>query len=790
MDMLNKLCDRLILLENGRIVQEGLTTKVISYYLETVGDKKGIAVLEKEGLRVVFNNGKVTFGYNGFSLTKAMGGYVSFFIPSLNSWFSSFNLSWQVESFGTDKIVAEGKSYEGVLSQIWTLQLEKDCLQWQIEVRGEGIKQSHADLFFIPQYTRWQTLDKGGDFPPFASKSNWQNLGLNSCFDVMLGLSGAWQCKDHPGLILEQKAKDSLFKLFNAGYDQEARVIQWDLDLKTKNSVSIKVFPNECEFAGYISETKQKFLLKQQKQQTRLRIQRTISSGGLRLYADVASKTLRLYYKDKEITKGEGLHSSFLFKNIWYDLSSCEWQVKKEEKILVLHLYWKQLKFKQLWKFSFKDGTLVWRVNSEAPQPFKLRLLKFGLLLNPEYKNFFCGHQQDSFPDEFTDWQDMPLIEPQAKVCGLRKQADFPAVILENKENHEWIIQNSDRQRQCRVLQLSISKEEIVKKESSFLIPISILEEESPIVSYITEQKKQYRSEQQNKQESSVLNRTITCGDLRLFADEESMALRIFFKNKELTHAFGLHYSFSVSKESFSLSNAQWKTENISRKRLILTLTYPQVPVAQIWDIQCIDENRLRIKLEIESNGQVSFTDEGMRLELKDYYQRWMTPEEEGDFLAIRYIDNVAPIRLKDNRIPGVILISRDIQYSPHLLLQCTLPSENRFFNIYKRKEKDSECIGIYSGAITSRKKQPTFLSKYTYFEGEITFGKQARIEKLARKLSTVELSSNYLKFVFDQGKGSIFLKEKELTSGLGVYTSVRSLGIWLDSYQAFWEVK
>lgn len=794
MDIVSKLCDKLILLEKGRIVQEDLATKVVPYYLETVGDKKGIAVLEKEGLRVIFNNGKVVLSYKGFPITKAMGGYASFFIPSLNSWSSSLNLFWQVESFGVDKIVAEGKSYDGSFSQIWMFQLENNCLQWQTEVRGEGINQPHVDLFFIPQYMRWQTLDKGGDFPPFVSKSNWQDLGLSSYFDAMMGLSGDWHCQNRPspGLILEQKAKNGSFKLFNAGYEQEARVVQWDLDLKAKNSVSIKIFSKECEFAGYIRETKQKFLLKQQKEQDHLCAEHTINSGDVKFFADINEKALRLYYKGKEITRKAGLHSSFFVSNVWYDLSSCEWQVKRKGETLILSFFWDCLKFKQLWELSFSDNKLLWRVDSQFLQPFEVRLFKFGLLFNSGYKSFFCGCQQENFPQYSNSWQDMSLIEPQAKLCGLREQADFPAIILENRENHECIIQNSDRQRQCRALQLSISKEDIMKEKSSFLIPISIGGEENPITAYLTEQKEQYRRKQQEEQELSISKRTIACGDLRLFADEESMALRIFFKNKELTHACGLHYSFNNSKESFGLSNAQWKTENISQNRLILTLTYPQVSVVQIWDIQCIGENTLRIKLEIESNRQISFIDEGLRLELKDCYQRWMASEEKGNLLTDRYINNLAPIRLKDNRIPGIILISRDTKRNPRVLLQCTLPSENRFFNIYKRKEKDSKCIGIYSGEIASRKKKITFLGRHTCFEGEIVVGKTVKIEKFTREHSAVEINSNYLKFAFNQGKGGIFLKKgtEEITSGLGVYTSVRSLGIWYDSYQAVWEVK
>lgn len=50
-------------------------------------------------------------------------------------------------------------------------------------------------------------------------------------------------------------------------------------------------------------------------------------------------------------------------------------------------------------------------------------------------------------------------------------------------------------------------------------------------------------------------------------------------------------------------------------------------------------------------------------------------------------------------------------------------------------------------------------------------------------------MSKGNLKFIFDQGRGRIFWGEDELTTGLSVYTSVRSLGSWFDSYQADWEI-
>ena len=578
MDMVSELCNRVILLEKGRIVREDLTTKVIPYYLETVGDRKGIAVLEKEGLRIIFNNGKVILNYNGFSLTKPIGGYVSFFVPSLNSWSSSFNLSWQVKSFGTDKIVAEGKSYEEIFSQIWTLQLEKDCLQWQIEVRGDGIKQPHIDLFFMPQYKRWQTLDKGSDFPPFASKSNWQDLGLNSCPNAMLGLSGVWQNQDCPGLVLEHENKDILFKPFNAGYEQEARVIQWSLDGKSKNLISIKIFPKKDKFTEYIENVKQKFLRKQEEQ--------------------------------------------------------------------------------------------------------RQELLK-------------------------------------------RQQGE----------------------RQQRLL------------------------------------------EQQKEQQRLRAQHTIASGDLKLCADTETKALRLYYKDKEITMASGLHSSFNDTKKDFGLFNAQWEIQKVSERRLIIILEYGQTPVIQTWDLRCSNDNTLEIKVEFEVNRRTFLIDEGIRLELVDGYKKWMTPNEEGNFLVSRYIDNVGPIRLKENKISGVILKSESEECIPDLTFNYCSQSENRIINIYKRKDKDVDCVGIYTASIASKKKQVVPPGRYTYFEGKLVLGPEIGLKEASKGINIIELNNDRTRFVFNQGRGRIFWGQEELTKGLSVYTSVCHSGIWYDSYQAIWQV-
>ena len=568
MNMVSKLCNRVILLERGKIVREDLPQKIIQHYLESVGDKKGIAVLAKGKLRTVFNNGKINISYDDNLLTKGMGGYVSFFNPSSNIWFPSFNLSWQIKSLSSNKIIAEGITSDGVISQIWTLQLEDIQLKWQIEIKEEVAKEAHIDLFLIPQYKEWLTLNKNGTFPSFINKFNWQDLGLNDSPEGILGVipDSASKAQNFPSFILEREDKDSQIKLFNTGYEQEARIIQIYSSSKKFISLNIRIFPEKDKIEDYVihirnqfflkqQEEKQKLLLKQQEELAKLRASHTIASGHLRLYADLENKAIRLYYKDRELTDGDGLYSSF-------------------------------------------------------------------------------------------------------------------------KASGDW----------------------------------------------------------------------------------------------------------------FRLNNAQWRIEKISEKELILTFSYQPLMVSQIWKLAFKDEDTLRIKVEIEVNKPVLLTNQDIILELKDEYKYWLTAYEKGDFLVNQYINDDGPIRLKENKASKVILKSETNNHSPQLFFEVISQVSRWVLGIYKRKKENEEHVCLNFALIIPKKETLISPGRYTYFEGNIILDKDIKLEETTLA-GGLELSRGDLKLIFDRGRGKVFWGEKELTLGLGIYTSIRSSGIWYDSYQAIWQI-
>ena len=872
MGMVSKLCNKLILLDKGEIIRKGLPSKVIPYYLETVGEKNGIAVLEKEKLRVVFNNGKLAINYGDSLLTKEAGGYISFFMPSVDSWVPSFNLFWHVKNAGTDKIIAEGTTQEGDSLLLLIFWIEKNSLRWEVELQGEDIKQAHAALFLTCQYTRWHTLQEVSEFPLFVSKSNLHDLGLNSCPDAILGLSGALSNQECPCLIMENEKKDVLIKPLNAGYEQEARVLQWSLDSNSKNVVQMKVFADYEKFEKYLKDAKQVFLKhhkkveqklflaeadkkqvqlrKQQAELARLRNLNAIHAGNLELFADTDFKALRLYYDATEITVSPGLHSSFVYEDNWYDLSSAEWKIEKKNNVLNLHFYWKKFDFTQIWQLYFQESSIVWHVTCQLGQNLECKQLKFGISVVTEYKNFFCGGQQDSFPTEFDIWQDMVLAEPKARLCGIRKDGNFPAVVLENNHNYTCIIQNSDKQVRYRVLQLGVLKKPIKQETVLFSASVYLLGDEAMVDDYLQqarekfakEQKEEQRLLQQKEEEQRILQQkeeeqrilqqkeeeqrllqqkeeeqrilkqkeeeqrllaeqqadltrlrdfnTIHSGSLKLSVDAGLKIIKLYYKDLEVTSKRGIYSVFNTLKDSYDFNRCTWNINKIAQNKIVLNVHYESIALLQIWHLACEEDNSLSVKIEVEAKRRISFVNQDIKIEVNDIFDSWATAHEKGNFDKSCYIGNMSPIALRDNKISQILLNFNKSLEHEQLFFATFSESEEQTVDLHKIREDGKEYIRINAPLILYTDTKLAKTGKRVYFDGRISFGESFQCKKNAKTAQVIEVEKKNIKVIFDSGRGRILYNGGELTTGLSLYSSVRSEGIWYDSYQAKWNIQ
>jgi hypothetical protein len=243
-----------------------------------------------------------------------------------------------------------------------------------------------------------------------------------------------------------------------------------------------------------------------------------------------------------------------------------------------------------------------------------------------------------------------------------------------------------------------------------------------------------------------------------------------------------------MDKAWHDTSSARWQVEKISQEEIIVKLNYPGL-VLQKWRLAFEGNNKLGINIDIENNKQISFSDPSLVLEINNRYKCWETANEHGKFLVKQYIDCLGPVRLKDNKVSKIVLKSKSNSGMPDLLFKVISHPERRILGVFKHKKAAGENIYLKSSFISSKKESMLKPGKHNYFTGDIVLGRDINPGKDIVRESVLSLSRGRLRFVFDRGKGRLLLSGRELTSGLGVYTSVRFQGIWHDSYQVAWQI-
>lgn len=232
LDMVLNLCDRVFLLSHGEILQYGKPADVVQFYLDTVG-KKGVAILKKSPLDVIFNQGKFSLYWQGRKITKGLGGFSS--ILSAKRWYNSTQAEWQIKSKEQNKLVVQGKWLRLPVIQIWELDISKNSsLCWQVKTEAEQedlCEEEQINLMLSDGYQEWFVDKRKENFPQIQINSTvWEDVLFQEPVvkSVSVRAGDLVQNPTLPSICFETQDKDSkdVIKLFNSDYQASARVLQ------------------------------------------------------------------------------------------------------------------------------------------------------------------------------------------------------------------------------------------------------------------------------------------------------------------------------------------------------------------------------------------------------------------------------------------------------------------------------------------------------------------------------------------------------------------------------------
>jgi len=460
LNIVNELCDRVILLQGGEIAQKGSPEDTVNFYLQSLGAEEGMALLRAGPLELIFNNGKVALFKDGHMLTRGNGAYSG--ICSRGMWYDSTGAQWNIESRSEKELVATGTFTRIPISQTWRIKVEDPALvHWDLEMEnrpGAEASRRTVSLMLSPEYTTWFTEDKSGEFPRIeVDDTTWVPVLSRDKLVRIMGVSAGENQSLVPSVCFEteQRVRDAALHIFNSDYGLNARVLQVlearpedEQRLEPRKELVVSARITVGDSGGRIRERLSK-----------ARRERTIESDSL--VALFAGGRIRLSWQGIELTKNMCAFASIQSGDLWDDSVQGYWQVQRVSEFeLRASGTMRRLPAMQVWIVrQLEDGTLEWRISLEVKETFEAQEVDVSIMLVPEYDEWLTSHETGIFPPitpEVKEWTHLASAFKASSFIEARcanQECSLPPVRLSFAEPRVAAAVNTRPEEMARVIQ-------------------------------------------------------------------------------------------------------------------------------------------------------------------------------------------------------------------------------------------------------------------------------------------------------------------------------------------------
>ncbi len=658
-EIAKRFCRRGISLKDGKVIKDGSLKEVVSYYLKTVGDKKGIGILQGARLGLVFNNGKLILNWDNDSMTKKRGGHT--YVFSNDNHYSSLEADWELKESSRDRIVLEGRFWDLPISQSWDIELDdvKNEIDLKIEMdikENFNLQECGASFMFEEGYKYWFNpfYKKLFEVSDLSEELSWRPINSETPAVDFVGL-GALDNADAslPSVILEDNVymRGKLLEVKDTDRTFKARVLQskipyygTGLCIETGRRLLFHIRIKVIETLS-IEDSFRKNL-------PRTMVPKIINGPrNLSLTAD-DKNIVSLYWKDKKMTPSKGFKTKFCHNGKTYHSSDAIWTIHKaSDSRLDISIQWIGLPVRQIWNIQIlEDGVLQWKVYLNALERVVVRNNKFSIMFLPQYTEWITSSEEGEISEEIntknfkniimrndpygiiglngslSDNLELPCVllydtSPCIKFNSLEKKLDRNTDVLDARVDVEPIV---------TLYFLSLdSKESITCPRGSYLIcdtRILIGDDlqQKKHIEYIRENRKQ--TLHYSKREAICSSEAVIENGQYKFHFIKGKG-RLFFKDIEITKNFGIYtslYSSELDKEGLwhiSL-DAIWEILSFKRKRLVVRGRWPFLPITQIWEIKA-SGNGFIWKVDMEVFASMLIERQLSYLMLSDKYRDW-----------------------------------------------------------------------------------------------------------------------------------------------------------------------
>lgn len=396
--IVNTLCERVVLLDRGRMISRGSVQKTISFYLRQVGRERGIHTLSEGSVEVIHCDGRISMFQRQEEVTAPDGFAMR--IESLGQYHPSTNAEWEVMDHSPVSCVACGQMTRLPITLFWTLRLEGARLRWEaaFECRREIQVKTIDFLLLLPTaYEQWTCGDTEGKFPEIrASDAVWNVLGgpwdltmaAAESFDIAaLPVSGS----SLPPVVVRVTPRNPYFGVYcaNTEYvlcsrmlllharfpDQEQNLAVGRYELV---SIEVDVGEHPDQIRKIISAG------------------RTLHAG--RLTVEFERGLIRLEFDEQPITAFIHVYTSMLIQQLWNDSLNLHWRnVRSDGQRITVSGESRRFPFRQDWEIEARQDAIALRIWLDVLDTLEVQEYHTSIALRPEYDRWETEHEHGRY---------------------------------------------------------------------------------------------------------------------------------------------------------------------------------------------------------------------------------------------------------------------------------------------------------------------------------------------------------------------------------------------------------
>ena len=637
MEIIKRLCTRGIFVRDGTVIKEGPVDKVWSYYEESVGDKKGIAILQNGFLGVVFNNGRLVLRWKDTTITSQLSGHNIIFLPGKE--YTSTMAEWQVQELTKDReIIAIVRWPDLPIVQRWRIFIlnEKEFI-WEIamtlskEIQVEKIR---TIMVFKDSYKNWFTLDDETPFPEkFMHIWKWECTVVDDYHNNVVGLKDSDKTKEPLPTVVFDRVHDAMkmaCQVGNTGSNLNGRGVIYEafpmLSVLDNGDGQYKCFSTRIK----IFDSKDSKNLENYLNDARKTIQESaiIRRDSLSLFCK--DRKVELYWQDILITHKIGLNAKFTIQDRNYSAQDGRWTINKnkDEEIIVAISWDAEPGFIQTWRLKLEEGNrLIWCIDTKSEYELKIKNKQTEIILSEDYKEWLTMEEEGNFDklgklgntvilDNYinnqvgvqTVYHDQHFVLPSllfssnsknpsasyiSKICE-----DVPATTLRYLEvDHKRSQSKGDVyfRGQVEVVGSRRIESDLVKKfrkTANIIVP-------------------RYDS-------------LCKIGNSRISLVFNHGKTRVFWQGIELTKGLALYSSIRSSGMWYDSSQAFWEISGSDKGGFEVIGRWPWIPVVQIWKISLLDGSMFSWTIRQEAMEDIRLERAQVNLMLSDAYKGWV----------------------------------------------------------------------------------------------------------------------------------------------------------------------